>query len=116
MENNENGHQRGLHIVVFNPFQGIVNVAKVFDTYKSSYQFGEFIAQQIPDEHIVIAACKDDCTQNLSNEGKLWFASMGSEEIWKLHYRQGFALIGVSGRKSVFEKRADTPTDSVTVT
>ncbi len=33
---NENGHYRGLHIAIINPYTGKVEVARVFDTYKSS--------------------------------------------------------------------------------
>lgn len=35
--------QRGLHIVVINPYNGKVEYANVFDTYVSSKLFDEFI-------------------------------------------------------------------------
>ena len=53
-----------------------------------------------------MAACKDDCSHNLSITAKLWFANMGSTEIWHVGYREGFAFIGVSGRQDAVEKRA----------
>ena len=28
---------------------------------------------------IVMAACKDECTKNLYDDGKWWFAKMGSK-------------------------------------
>lgn len=43
MQRNENGHYRGLHMVIFNPYKGVVEIAKVFDTYKSPVAFDEFI-------------------------------------------------------------------------
>ena len=43
MQENENGHYRGLHVVIFNPVNGNIETAKVFDTYKSSKAFDLFI-------------------------------------------------------------------------
>ena len=43
VESNESGHYRGLHIVIINPFTGIVESAQVFDTYKTSKRLNEFI-------------------------------------------------------------------------
>ncbi len=45
-----------------------------------------------------MAACKDECISKMSDQGKLWFANMGSKEIWKLKFREGFAFIGISGK------------------
>ena len=44
LDQNENGHYRGLHIVIINPHTGKVSRAKVFDTYKSAERFDEFIS------------------------------------------------------------------------
>ena len=44
IEKNENNHLRGLHIVIVNPTSGKVEVAKAFDTYKSSNKLDEFLA------------------------------------------------------------------------
>ena len=55
---------------------------------------------------IIVAACKDECVNHLSNKCKLWFTAMGSKEIWKLKYRRGFVFIGTSGKpSSALEKR-----------
>ena len=43
VEKNENEHYRGLHIVVFNPYNGLVDSAQVFDTYKTSTNLENFI-------------------------------------------------------------------------
>ena len=43
VEKNESGNYRGLHIVVVNPKDANVEVAKVFDTYLSSDKLEEFI-------------------------------------------------------------------------
>ena len=66
---NESGHYRGLHIVLVNPLNGNVEWARVFDTYKDDKAFDEF-TKMVPDGTIVIAACKDDCVTQLSEEGK----------------------------------------------
>jgi len=46
MPNNEHDHQRGLHIVVINPDDGEIMQKKVFDTYKTSTKFDEFIKEK----------------------------------------------------------------------
>ena len=106
MDLNENGHHRGLHIVVINPSNGRVEKAKVFDTYESSEAVDEFIKQRIPPGHIVVAACKDECTNKLSDAVKEWFAKMGAVGIRDLRYRQGFAFIGVSGQHQATDRRS----------
>ena len=78
VEANEHNHYRGLHIVIINPSNGKIEAAKVFDTYKTSGRFEEFIAKSVPLNFIVVAACKDDCANGLSEISKQWFASMGS--------------------------------------
>ena len=40
---------------------GRVEVARSFDTYKSSKSLDNFIARVIPNGYIVVAACKDEC-------------------------------------------------------
>ena len=71
---NLNGTDRGLHIVIVNPISGIVEWTGVFDTYKSSAAFEWFCENtEIPDGYIIIAACKDDCSNNLSLVGREWF-------------------------------------------
>ena len=56
----------------------------------------------------MVAACKDECTREISYEGREWFWQMGSYEIFRMRYRQGFAFIGVSGEKSCIEGRSLT--------
>ena len=63
---NENGHYRGLHIVVINPTNGKVEAAKVFDTYVSSDALDGFIDIGFPEGYIIAAACMDECQVNLS--------------------------------------------------
>ena len=87
VQKNCNGHYRGLHIVVINPNNGVVETAKVFDTYESSKEFEEFIDKPLPIGHIVVAACKDECSNHLSHEAKMWFCNMGANEIWFLTHR-----------------------------
>ena len=79
-------------------------MAKAFDTYKSSVELQKFIDVGVPPRHMIIAACKDDCVTNLSQSCKQWFVDMGSDEIMKLQYRQGWAFIGITGAKQMVER------------
>lgn len=106
MEKNENGHDRGLHLVIMNPLNGKVEVAKVFDTYATSDQLDTLIENGIPEGRIVIAGCKDDCYTKMSGDAKSWFQKMGSKEIYRLYYRDGFAFIGVNGKEEAIERKA----------
>lgn len=108
--------QRGLHVVIIEPRNGQILLAKVFDTHQDADTFDRFIVHGLPEGTIVVAACKDDCSMSLSEKAKQWFANMGSEEIWKLRYRFGFAFIGFSGRKQANEKRAMEDTEQPSVT
>ena len=66
VEKNENGHYRGLHIVLINSEDGKVEMAKVFDTYQSSDEIARFITDDIPEGTIVAAACQDDCISKMA--------------------------------------------------
>ena len=88
VEANDSNHYRGLHVVVINPVDGKIVIAKVFDTYKSSEEFELFITNhKPPEDSIVIAACKDECAKNLSKSAKKFFSDMGSMKIDNLKYR-----------------------------
>ena len=50
-----------------------IEIAKVFDTYKSSDELDKFIDSGIPKGSIVVASCMDDCVSNLSSKAKNWF-------------------------------------------
>ena len=115
VKKNESDHLRGLHIVVINPEDRKVEFAQVFDTYNNSDGFDAFTSIQFPRGHIIVAACKDDCVTNLSMRGKIWFGHMGSREILRLGYRQGFAFIGIIGKKAANEKRSMDTRDKVSV-
>ena len=100
LENNENNHDRGMHVVIVDSRNGDIVHAKIFDTYVSSKLFEEFIqALDIPKGYFVLAACKDECSTNLSDTVKSWFAEMGSNNIWNIAYRCSFAFIGFYGMK-----------------
>lgn len=75
---NESGHHRGLHVVVINPSSGKISQSQVFDTYESSASFDDFIIYDVFAGDIIVAACRDDCFRNLSENAKQWFSDMGS--------------------------------------
>ena len=95
-----------MHIVVINPTNGEVCWAIVFDTYKSSDDLNEFILKGLPAGYIVVAACKDECSTNMSVHARILFTDMGSQEIWKIERRQGYVFVGIMGNKEANEKRA----------
>ena len=50
----------------------------------------------------------------MSYAAKEWFQKLGSKQIWDLKYRQGYALIAVSGNTDeIYEKRALDKNDYV---
>lgn len=55
----------------------------------------------------MIVGVKDEASRSLSSEAKEIFGSMGSVEVFKLEFRQGWAFIGVKGQKKFVEKRGD---------
>ena len=76
-----------------------MEVAKVFDTYKSSDDLEAFIkSESVVDGNIVVAACKDEMTTELSGLAKHWLGEMGSLFVWKLEYRDSFVFIGRSNQ------------------
>lgn len=89
IEENENEHERGLHIAIINPLKGgKVEFAQIFDTYRSSEALDKFIdSNKLPDGIIVAAACQDDCVTKLSQNAREWFKWMGSTEIDYVKYR-----------------------------
>ena len=118
LERSETGHYRGLHIAIVDPSKGTGRpwCAKVFDTYKSSEALEELLDSGIPEGHVVIAACKDECASHMSKAVKHWFKSMGSTQIDYIQYRQGFAFIGVSGGTDCIEELAQYKNSRVSVT
>ena len=119
---NENGNFRGMHIVAVDPQDGKIYENHVFDTYESSDTMEKWIKKNyIRLDWIVIAACEDECAKNLSNYVKRWFGFMGSKEIWKVGYREGFTFIGTHGanaykRNPPVEKRTINGQNQCSVT
>ena len=64
----------------------------------------------------MVAACNDDASQNLSEEAKAWFESMGSEEIRNLKFRESFVFIGFSKRTGQANEKRSSDGTSVSVT
>ena len=70
VQKNLNNNHRGLHVVVINKYNGKVELAKCFDTWDNCERFDHFIDTGIPEHYIVVAACKDECTKNLSTKAR----------------------------------------------
>ena len=68
LNKNENGHYRGLHIVVINPSSGKAEFAQVFDTFETSEKLNKFILEDVEERSIIAVACNDDCVKELSFE------------------------------------------------
>lgn len=98
MLKNEHNNYRGLHVVIINKLAYRVELAAVFDTYKTSKLLDNLIDGGIPHGYIVIISCQDECASSMSLTIKNWFCDLGSNEIWSLAYRQGFAFIGIQGK------------------
>ena len=60
-------------MIIINRYNGKVESANVFDTYKNGNFFDAFIQTPVPKGSIVVAACKDECSTNLSDSAKQWF-------------------------------------------
>ena len=89
-----------------------MTAAKCFDTSEwgfgnDSNDFEDFITYDVPEGCIVVAACQDECARNLSDYGREWFGSMGSEDIsnGEDHEQKGFVFIGVSGEKGAAHEK-----------
>ena len=112
---NENCQHRGLHLAVINESTGEAESAQCYDTHAASEPLEAFIDSPLPEGRIIVAACAGDCAVKLSEKVKKWFQDMGSEEITKLKMNEGFAFIGVSGRKDFQEKKAASHKDRTPV-
>ena len=108
---NENCQHRGLHLAVINESTGVAELARCYDTHATSEALEAFIDSPLPEGRIIAAACAGDCAVALSEKVKKWFQDMGSEEITKLKMNEGFAFLGVSGRKDFQEKKAASHKD-----
>ena len=83
---NENNHYRGLHVVVFDSFRGVLLHNQIYDTYKSSEKLEAWIAKNEKFEigQAVMVACKDDCVTRLSGTVRYWLTKLGAKEIGSL--------------------------------
>lgn len=85
---NENRHFRGIHIVVIHPHTGAVAWSAAFDTYVQWKGLDYFCQHSsIPNDYIIVCACKDEASTNISQFSKQWFQKLGSENFCKLYFR-----------------------------
>ena len=116
---NENGHLRGMHIVVLNGDNQKMVFGEAFDTYKSSESLEKWIVNfDMKQNFIVIAACKDEASMHLSEKVIKWFKELGSKNISELGYRYGFVFVGGTGthKKEANEKISLDQSESVSLT
>ena len=84
-------YSRGFHMVIIDPYNGGIQLNKVFDTYKSSKEFERWIDMQDGEYEgsIIAVTCKGECTgglyvQKVSDKVAAWFQGMGSKLIGEL--------------------------------
>lgn len=89
MKVNENNNYRGLHVVVFDAFRGLLLHNQVYDTYRSSEKLEAWIEknEKFAVGQAVVIACKDDCVTRLSGTVRYWLTKLGAKEIGSLKYR-----------------------------
>ena len=85
LEKHEDWGQRGLHIVVIDPFTSSIISAESFDLHSSS-EMCEFALKAIPNNAIVAAAVKDTAYRKLSKTVIDYFERLGSQEIANLRH------------------------------
>lgn len=81
---------------------------KTYDTHadaKASAALAEDF-KKAPRGSVVIAVIKDEAQRLLTNDAKAVFASMGSEEIRNLQFRDAWGFVGVAGQQVFGEQRA----------
>ena len=77
---NENSHLRGLNIVIINAINGKIELAKAFNTYKSSEAFDDFTCIEFPDGSIIVAAYEDVSSDQYIVKNRLARSKIAEEE------------------------------------
>lgn len=115
LEASEACNMEGLHIVVINKVNGDILCKKVFDVKISFEELDNFIkniGMKLQDGSIIVAACKNECTNKMSMDAKIWFGDIGAREIWKKGHGKGFVFIGTIGNpENVNEVRSNHKKD-----
>ena len=99
--------RRGMNLVVVNPNNGKIFLAKAFDTLLTSAPL-ESALNSIPFGFIIAIGIKDEGTRRLSSKVKRFFKDIGSTEIDKIKYRGSWAFIGLKGGRDATEQRGKT--------
>ena len=58
-------------MVVINPLDGKVEMAKAFDTHELCGEFDTFMTKGVEEDYIVAVACKDDCISEIGLSDKI---------------------------------------------
>lgn len=101
--------RRGLNVVVIDPGQGTVQLARSYDVWgdpaKQNTQLASDLSA-IPQGHVVLVALKDSGMENLNAVALEALEECGASIVEdKPGFRQGYALIGRKGERALAEER-----------
>ena len=104
--------------MIVNPNNGKVASAKAYDGFETYDEMDKQIDvwKAIPEGHIIIAACNDECMIMKHMDARQFFADQGSSEIWDVTPgKAAWVFLGTKGRQDPMEKRATTIAEAVNV-
>ena len=90
---------RGFNVVVISHTQGTNLGQHSFDTYESASASSEMVyfINNFPNGSIVMIAAFDDASEQLSQEAKDYFSSLGSTGIASMSLRSSLAMLTAKG-------------------
>lgn len=94
--------KRGLNVLVLNGPDHKIILNDVYNTFTDQVDDSARLVkdfENIPAGSVIIAAVKDDASQNMSNSVKNIFKNMGSQAVKKLGFKQGWGFLGIKGLK-----------------
>jgi len=96
--------KRGINLVVLNGPDHKIILNDVYNTFTNQKDDSARLVRDIasvPAGSVILAAVKDDASNNLSHAAKKVFMNMGSSAIKNLGFKKGWGFLGIKGmRKS----------------
>lgn len=94
--------KRGINLVVLNGPDHKIILNDVYNTFTNQKNDSARLVKDlasIPTGSVVIAAVKDDASNNLSNAARRVFVGMGSSAVKKLGFKKGWGFLGIKGMR-----------------